>query len=541
MSTPLTAGIVPLRPGRLAPDSDRTPQAGSRSVGVCLSGGGSRALSCAMGQLRGLRHLGLLDDVFAISSVSGGTWANALFTYLPKGISDDDFLGEVELDPSQLALGMLDELPSHNLGWVPTRFDPARVLETLYRLKEDYGYANNELWQGFIGELVLKDHGLWSPGHDGFDPRYFSWTDSYLKSPHGILAGNPSLQPDDFITVQRKRPYPVFNASLFNNDSDDAELVPFEASFMLGVRAAFPKSAQQRGDIGGGLLDAFAMRGTYLGDADPGEVLSSRPLRAFSLSDIAGCSSAAFAQLFEEKYAEFRGLVPRYPYWPVKNRAEQPSLEYRFADGGSLENLGINALLARGVPRLIVFINSDEGIRRDPARNEIAVSSDLPPLFGLQPFSPIHGYVPYGPYDPGHGAARLFRHNQVFETGAFTELKQKLLAARRAGGSMLVRQTLKVLANPWFNVPAQESVEVLWVYNDRVGSWWSQLPFDTRAWLDIESLDDFPLYNTFTQLYLTPLMVNAVAHLACWNVASSSTLGNPGGLTNADVVRGMFG
>jgi hypothetical protein len=333
----------------------------------------------------------------------------------------------------------------------------------------------------------------------------------------------------------------VFNTSLFNNDGDDAELIPFEANFMLGVRAAFPKSAQQRGDIGGGLLDSFAMRSTYLGEADPGDVLTSRPQRAFSLSDIAGCSSAAFAQLFEEKYTEFRGLVPRYPYWPIKNRAEQPALEYRFADGGSLENLGINALLARGVPRLIVFINTDEGVRRDPARNDVVVSSDLPPLFGLQPFSPTDGYVPYGPYDPGHGAARLFRHNQVFETSAFTELKQKLLAAKRAGGSLLVRQTLKVLANPWFNVPAQESVEVLWVYNDQVSSWWNQLPFDTRAWLDIESLDDFPLYNTFTQLYLTPLMVNAVAHLACWNVASGSTLGNPGGVTNADVVRGMFG
>jgi hypothetical protein len=98
-----------------------------------------------------------------------------------------------------------------------------------------------------------------------------------------------------------------------------------------------------------------------------------------------------------------------------------------------------------------------------------------------------------------------------------------------------------VLNNPWFNVPAQEAVEVLWVYNDNVSSWWSQLPLETRTWLDVESLDDFPLYNTFTQLYLTPVMVNALAHLSCWNVASSSTLGNPGEVTNADVVRGMFG
>jgi len=541
MSTPLTAGILPLRPMQRAPDSARSPQPGARSVGLCFSGGGSRALSCAMGQLRGLRHLGLLDDAFAISSVSGGTWANALFTYLPASISDDNFLGDVELDPSRLTISRLDELPANNLGWVPTRFDPARIVENLYRLKEDYGYANSELWQGFIGEQVLQDYGLWSPSNDGFDPRYFSWTESYLNAPNGILAQNPTLRAGDFITVQRKRPYPVFNTSLFNSDGVDAELMPFEANFMLGVRAAFPKSAQQPGDIGGGLVDSFAMRSTYLGEGDPGDVHTSRPQRAFSLSDIAGCSSAAFAQMFEEQYPELKGLVPRYNYWPIKGRAEQPPLDYRFADGGSLENLGINALLARGLPRLIVFINTDEGVRRDPARQDTVVSSDLPPLFGLQPFSPAHGYVPYGPYDPGTGAARLFRHNQVFETSAFEELKQNLLAAKRAGGAMLVRQTLRVLNNPWFNVPAQEAVEVLWVYNDNVSSWWSQLPTETRIWLDLESLDDFPLYNTFTQLYLTPVMVNALAHLACWQVASSSTLGNQGGMSNAEVVRGVFG
>ena len=147
---------------------------------------------------------------------------------------------------------------------------------------------------------------------------------------------------------------------------------------------------------------------------------------------------------------------------------------------------------------------------------------------------------PYGPDQPGQGAARQYRHSQVFDSAAFTDLQQKLLAARTAGGALMVRQTLRVLPNAWFNVPAQDSVEVLWVYNDNVSSWWQQLPWETQVWLDLESVDDFPLYDTFTQLYLTPTMVNALAHLACWNLASTSTLGNPGGLSNAQVVQQMF-
>jgi hypothetical protein len=48
-----------------------------------------------MGQMRALKALGLLDRVSYISSVSGGTWASAAFTFLPARISDDNFLGPV--------------------------------------------------------------------------------------------------------------------------------------------------------------------------------------------------------------------------------------------------------------------------------------------------------------------------------------------------------------------------------------------------------------------------------------------------------------
>ncbi|MFL5748632.1 MAG: hypothetical protein ACJ751_28425, partial [Niastella sp.] len=80
-------------------------------VGVCFSGGGSRALSAAMGQLRGLKYLDVLKDVFFISSVSGGTWASSLYTYLPAAIDEDDFLGKTVPDPHNLTL--LNDDPHH--------------------------------------------------------------------------------------------------------------------------------------------------------------------------------------------------------------------------------------------------------------------------------------------------------------------------------------------------------------------------------------------------------------------------------------------
>ncbi|CAD7712909.1 hypothetical protein LMG31886_03340 [Xanthomonas hydrangeae] len=510
----------------------------STAVGICLSGGGSRALSCALGQLRGLRSLGLLDKVAAISSVSGGTWANVLFTYLPTSISDDDFLGPVVLDPSQLTLDELGKMGSNNLGQVPYRLGTLPIVAELAEYRLSKRYAPADMWQAVIGKLVLKDFGLWNPDATGVDPRYFTGTTQYLAE--GPLLRNPQLSSDNFYTIRDGRPLPIFNTSVFINDSVTSDLVPFEANWLLGVRGVF-NQPEQLGAMGGGLIESFAMGSDYIADNGADEVTTRVPLRAFSLNDIAGCSSMAPAQDFEEKFPEINGLVPRYPYWPVDGRESQPTLSYRFADGGNLENLGIMPLLARGIARLLVFVNSDQGVNIDPESGETVVADDLPPLFGLQPFcEKTRSYPAYANEQLCEDANGMFRHNQVFDTAAFDALKQGLLAAKKSGGSLLVRQTLSVLANDWFNVPAQQSVEVLWVYNDLVRAWWKQLPDETQADLDLQSVDDFPLYGTVTQLHLSYTLVNALAHLSYWNLASDSTVGNPDGQSNADVVRGMF-
>jgi hypothetical protein len=66
---------------------------------VSLSGGGSRALTAGMGQLRALNKLtandqSLLAQVKALSTVSGGSWLGVPFTYLPpESPSDAAYLG----------------------------------------------------------------------------------------------------------------------------------------------------------------------------------------------------------------------------------------------------------------------------------------------------------------------------------------------------------------------------------------------------------------------------------------------------------------
>jgi hypothetical protein len=511
------------------------------SIGLCLSGGGSRALTCAMGQLRALHTLGLIDQLFAISSVSGGTWANSLYTYLPASISDEDFLGAAVLDPSRLTVTgslphALDQLTPNNLGKVPGGLSVLRDIDEILRLKFEWGYPNSELWQGLIGHSVLRAFGLWQPDPkaSNFDKHWFSWTDAFLKLPNGTLARNPGLRASDFYTVKRQRPFMIFNTALFTDDSTSADLLPFEANFMLGVRQPFPSGGSP--SIGGGFMDSFAMAGSWLKDLPGNRISVAAPARNYTLADIVGSSSAAFAQELEERYTELSGLVPSYAYFPIAEREGVPAKPFRFADGGSLENLGLNVMLARGVARLLVGINTDEGIRQ--VGNDIVVSSDLPPLFGLQPWVEGKGYVPYSS-DSGTGAVRLFRHNQVFPTSSFSALQQALWDKRSKGLPVVVRQRLPVLCNPWYGIPGDTEVDLLWMYNDQVESFWSQLSLEVQLAIDVAGELQFPLYNTFTQLELDAVAVNALAHLWCWNLAADWKA-DPKSPSNADLVRGMF-
>ncbi len=61
-----------------------------KSIGLALSGGGSRAVAFHLGTLRALEDLGLLDEVQIISGVSGGSVMTGLLGYTDDQFSDVD-------------------------------------------------------------------------------------------------------------------------------------------------------------------------------------------------------------------------------------------------------------------------------------------------------------------------------------------------------------------------------------------------------------------------------------------------------------------
>ena len=564
----LNAALFPM-PSATAPYPEREalPDAfGPPWAGVCISGGGSRSLSAAMGELRGLDALGLLSKVTWLSTVSGGTWAGTLFNWAPSSITDAVLLGPLELDPSRLRwdsgaqndnLGVLN---SQAIGSAATRIGISEMLAQAIDLYWN-GVPVGDLWQRAIGKLVLEPFEL------GDTPsRYFSWTPWWLSNT--ILANNRGLTAADFITTRENRPYLITNSTLFYPPDPPtiatrpAALtgqrvltLPWEIGYevestpmVVGIPPSFPfagppsPGSPNSSDLGGGYIDPFAMGSIAPQTIDPDRRFRvPTPANRFRLSDLAGLSSLAFAYDVIDAAHEIGihyldNMIPAVTYWPVLNAATLPrnaARPYLFGDGGNLENQGIMPLLRRNLPKIVAFVNTETQLSQQGPQSQVVVDSDLPPLFGLEWSSSTGAYVPISASSP-------FYRNQVFDSQTFDDLRSQLWARAQAGATAMAIQTsVTVLKNPHYGVPGG-TTDILWVYLHPVSAWYNQLHSTVQDWMDVEiwNYSMFPNYYTVDQLHLDSRQVNLMAHLTSWNVASTNSIA--GFPSNAQVFNDFF-
>ncbi len=599
------------------------------NVGVCLSGGGSRALSAGMGQLRALSYLqldgaSLLSQTRAISTVSGGSWLGVPFEFLPSGTSDAAFLNDYVPDPGQLVptstsghspAETLDVLPAGNIG-NPVNTElfsaPALAIEA-FLFHKLFGTPLDSLWQAVIGAHFLHPYGLYNPGAHALPNSLFSWDQATLQSE--VVGPNPQLakQTAHLIasgTGRTRRPFLVCNTSMFMTEPSTKyqPLAPVQATaFMTGIVGS-PTGVDANGrQPGGGGVTSFAFSSNPT--AVQGTSVTVSQQRQLALTDITGASSAAYADALRNQFvlweqdpkpfldklkeledelwdwiskrfshlglldriaedvakhlagpakalesrvemaaaedlaslkADFRelqGLIPEYQYWPVKGVQPYPETNPTgFADGGNLENGGVNALLAYSdIDNLISFHNSSTPIAaatlgmigadgQEVPNTRAIIASDIPPLFGYQPYSAQKGYVLYaGDPNPGFPQGR---NSQVFESSRLADLIQGLWAASGSGantGSALFKQDLAVQDNAWFNVKGGRTVNVLWVYPNRDQGWFNLLSPAVQALLtpfsDPTTFNYFPHYSTFHS-DLNAQEVNMLASYAAWMVAN---------------------
>lgn len=316
-------------PGALKAQTNSTPPlsvdqitGGTRStpgnVGVCLSGGGSRACSAGMGQLRALQHLqangaSLLSQVKAISTVSGGSWLGVPFTFLPDSVSDEDYLNKYVADPGRLVATngpsidvTLDQLPPGNIGAAldSRRFSIPAIAVQAFLLWKFKKTPANMLWQTVIGMHLLKPYGLHKSADNGLPTSFFSADQTTLSR---ITQDNPSLAQESAHVIAKgpnhvTRPYLICNTSMFVDfpgGLGQPGLVPVQATpFFTGVVSS-PNATDANGKlVGGGGVTSFAFDSVLA--AVDGSAVGVVQDRQWSLTDIVGASSAAFGGELEQ-------------------------------------------------------------------------------------------------------------------------------------------------------------------------------------------------------------------------------------------------
>ncbi len=514
-------------------------------LAVCLSGGGSRALSCALGQLSALRSLpdpakpgaSLMDRVAYLSSVSGGSWASVVYTFLPETIDgqpvgDDDLLitplepqALIKRGPGDAEAANVAYLNPHSLGTAPQRFDLKTIARFLHTLKRWDFFRDHAKWSWFwiaaVGELILKPFGLYQarydPARDYPEPeRFFSLSPDHVAAT--ITPSNPGLTPDAFYTARAGRPPLIVNTNLLQHaDMASPPQTPVQATPVeTGILGRTPDGTL----AGGGSVESFAFTSTLAGPGPDGSAAVGLK-RRYSLCDVAGCSSAFFAEFLLkylnqeidkiaaelERALEFPGadklvaklerelvgfldadasrLIPRYNYWPLGAVAGgDGNKSHGFSDGGDFENTGILGLLARtDANRIVAFVNSEYPLRKDPGSGEALVSGQLALLFGYRADPDKNGrYVSYGGMSPGEpmSYAQVFDDDAERDRGCFAQLRDGLYRASCGGpdrdsalgtDTAAFTQRLRTVDNPVAHIRGGREVRVLWVYNNRVNRW----------------------------------------------------------------------
>jgi hypothetical protein len=559
------------------------------NVAVCLSGGGSRALSAGMGQLNGLQTVqyatnqSLLSQAKALSTVSGGSWLGVPFVYLSPSVADVNYLGGPYVQPAGLTEASLGSLPAGCAGAnITSDFTLGDMAVQAVLLYWD-GVPPNMLWQTIIALQLLTPYGLFA--HTGWSDTpasFFSYNQGTLNA---ILATNPALKQEeaDLVSAQ-PRPYLVCNTAMFVTAIGQSLLAPMQAtSFISGIVSTPPGATDANGfQAGGGGVTSFAFNSTPTAFNSSTSNVTVAQQRQWALVDIVGSSSAAFAATLQqtlqtfasnpellaqalrergpaaansgvpleagrramtETLAAHRGgdlsrisstafalsdLIPAYQYWPVANPPVGSTIDTtEFADGGSLENLGIADVLAYGdIANVISFINTLTPISQD-IFGIIVVDDSIPPLFGYQPYVPGAGYSVYqGASNPSNP---LFQNSQIFPSSKFQDLLNNLWSASGSGSyqnAPMYSQPLTTMQNDWFGVAPNQSVTVLWVYLERVKAWYDQLspyiqndvlgPFDSM-------MNNFPHSSTIFATQLSPTEINLLANLTAWVVVNAQS------------------
>jgi len=478
-----------------------------------------------MGYLRALEDLDLMKDFDALSAVSGGSWATAIYMFANR--STEELLG-ASTPPSSLTLKKLEASPPL-MGLTATQSGN----QFWHRVSSlDF---NRHTWIKVVEEVFLQPFGL-----DGG-----AFMAASEEDRERIVRQNPALDSARFLIPRADRvPVYIIGAALFGPKGFTHELssvvslqispdwtgspfLPDKGLVNYEAEATRPPLIRA---VGGGFVETFAFGGAEPDDGDAQEGATCAELPApkeiFTLAQAIGISSAAFSG----KSDLIEPFSPQIMYWPITAYREK-ALTYQVGDGGAIDNAGVLPLLQRGATNIVWLINTDVPVC-EPTRYDFCNKSAAEDVEDFE----ASGLITNQLYDKfGFGVDAFGAHlsdNQVFAREELFTLLCEMQQLKAQGRPTVVKSTHTVQANHWWGIPGGFNATLLYAYNDRSDDFIDLLPKEVGDLIGVESelhLENFPNLATFLDTYedpisMSPAKVQLLAGMAEYAVRENEDL-----------------
>jgi len=523
---------------------------------LCVSGGGSRALSHSLGCYRALNELDLIKPLNAISCVSGGAWCSSIFMfakkYKGKAIDTEELLGPVT-EPKNLSMSVLQESVAPLASGIVVKDSD----EILAAKAIEFHNKEWEVWPHLIAEWLYRN----------FDDlkRFDMYLALNQEGIDRIKRKNPNLQTAEFLTPRTDRPKTfIINGTMVaptGRLADADNVCSFQMSPEYTGSPYYPDNKQVmyykgpcccpcdkclykhctvlKRTVGGGFVETFAFGGEApqtLKQRVGEDVVVGQPEKPFSLPYPVGMSSWAPGLKMNSMRLRLNVLNIRKKYWPVTSSIlpqAQPSLQYEFSDGGNINNSGILPLMQRKAKKILWICNTFSDLNDNYDWGNATAANFDPQAAGFAD----QLYCLFGYLSKKEGDGFCYCHNHVFEKELLFPICRTIRRLVDEGKPAVVSTAelfetkMKVLENDWWGITSFEMDFVI-VYLATCKDFENQLPEDTKEELrkgKEGAFFDFPVYKTEEEdwpdaLGLSIPQVNLLAAQAEYSIKMNADL-----------------
>jgi hypothetical protein len=493
------------------------------NYGIALSGGGCRALTYAIGTLRGLHLLNLLHNARYVSTNSGSSWLSGPAAHLHEDTNLADFLGQY-IPPDQCTMKKLKEVDERSHAFF---LSEGSNLDTLFKeLRESLlhrdGDDPRDFWSQAIGNIFFKKYHLnqydclpvlAGPNEEviaaetGF-PREKMTSYNASRYPFPIINGSVVVRgrqvsapleftplyygiPDNFVYKDERLTFPVggyliepfgftSNPTANQRTSIKSLLATTESA---AATTAVPPSAEGEGveegvfsPVAGSVPHHVSTNAAASTILPPSVVKVNipKPKTVIGISEQAGISSSAIAQATAKSVTTEQGKRFGMTVRPLWNPLSGETHDMILADGFGADNTAVHSLLRRKVQKICTMFAIDLSILEEVNHRSIDESgfADIAALFGVMTCkeTTVSGILP----------ADYNKYRQVFPSEDYESLVNGLRERCRQGKPCTYLLHTRALPNSLVGIPGGHPVDLLMICCDPSASFMNALPEATR-------------------------------------------------------------